>query len=161
MIYGDDVPFVLSLWKPFHWKDMKTCQIANPKAKFVVIDAAVQDLCARIVDAYAIKRKAVNQDEQSIKMSDPIKVFKPHVRPDFSTGMEAVTVALALCSKISIFGFGTVGVRQHHYFENKTLHEYGLHDYAAERMYFADLATGTPPLVIGGRVPIPNVQFVE
>ena len=64
-----------------------------------MIDAAVKALCANIVDAYAQKKHAT--------LGDAPTPPQRRVHPDFSTGMEAVTVALALCSQVqttSTFG---------------------------------------------------------
>eukprot|EP00240_Pyramimonas_obovata_P004137 CAMPEP_0118941434 /NCGR_PEP_ID=MMETSP1169-20130426/33871_1 /TAXON_ID=36882 /ORGANISM="Pyramimonas obovata, Strain CCMP722" /LENGTH=363 /DNA_ID=CAMNT_0006886183 /DNA_START=187 /DNA_END=1278 /DNA_ORIENTATION=- len=163
--YGARVPVLVSMWSDFHWQDLRFCREHRPQDKFIIIDATVQQVCSRIVTAYADRRRAREEAELSgiavnsapEGVDPPLKRRFP--RPDFSSGMEAITVALTLCDRVSIYGFGKAPGVPHHYWENTTKNEYGLHDYAAEQIYFDDLVNGREIPILTGSIDIPPVSF--
>ena len=55
-----------------------------------------------------------------------------------STGLKAVILALCLCKRASLFGFGKFdpSLGNHHYFENTTKEEFPDHDYEAEAIFY-------------------------
>ncbi|GJX40229.1 beta-1,6-galactosyltransferase GALT29A-like protein [Tanacetum coccineum] len=56
----------------------------------------------------------------------------------YSSGMQAVMLALGLCENVSIFGFGKSDSAKHHYHNNQK-NETSLHDYQAEYDLYEDL----------------------
>lgn len=56
----------------------------------------------------------------------------------YSSGMQAVMVALGICDRVSVFGFGKSPAARHHYHSNQKA-ELDLHDYEAEYELYRDL----------------------
>uniref|UniRef100_A0A6N2MCF1 Sialyltransferase-like protein n=1 Tax=Salix viminalis TaxID=40686 RepID=A0A6N2MCF1_SALVM len=56
----------------------------------------------------------------------------------YSSGMQAVMLAVGICDKVSIFGFGKSASARHHYHTNQKA-ELRLHDYEAEYDLYHDL----------------------
>lgn len=56
----------------------------------------------------------------------------------YSSGMQAVMLAVGICDKVSIFGFGKSVSAKHHYHTNQKA-ELSLHDYEAEYAFYYDL----------------------
>lgn len=66
---------------------------------------------------------------------------KDHNAIDFhySSGLQAVLLALGICEKVDILGFGKSAQAKHHYHTNQKA-ELSLHDYPAEYLFYDDLA---------------------
>ncbi|URE28507.1 sialyltransferase family domain containing protein [Musa troglodytarum] len=56
----------------------------------------------------------------------------------YSSGMQAVMLALGMCDQVSVFGFGKSAEAKHHYHTNQKA-ELDLHDYEAEYALYRDL----------------------
>ncbi|CAB4313643.1 unnamed protein product [Prunus armeniaca] len=56
----------------------------------------------------------------------------------YSSGMQAIMLALGICDKVSVFGFGKSDSAKHHYHTNQKA-ELRLHDYQAEYDFYRDL----------------------
>nr|XP_009609732.2 beta-1,6-galactosyltransferase GALT29A isoform X5 [Nicotiana tomentosiformis] len=56
----------------------------------------------------------------------------------YSSGLQAVILALGVCDKVSVFGFGKSSSAKHHYHTNQRA-ELKLHDYDAEYDFYRDL----------------------
>ena len=52
----------------------------------------------------------------------------------YSSGFQAIMLALGICEKVSVFGFGKAPGFKHHYHTNQHLH-----DYVAEYQFYHDL----------------------
>lgn len=74
--------------------------------------------------------------------------------------MQAVMLALGICEKVSLFGFGKSGQAKHHYHTNQKS-ELTLHDYEAEYQFYHDLANGSQeiPFLNDAGVYLPPVQI--
>ncbi|RLN24652.1 hypothetical protein C2845_PM07G29330 [Panicum miliaceum] len=57
----------------------------------------------------------------------------------YSSGMQAIMVAVGVCDRVSVFGFGKSSDAKHHYHSNQKA-ELDLHDYEAEYAFYHDLA---------------------
>lgn len=91
-------------------------------------------LCSRIAKYYSLKRFV------SITGKPLEDWCKSHDGPNFhySSGMQAIMLALGICDKVSIFGFGKSDSAKHHYHTNQK-GELQLHDYEAEYELYRDL----------------------
>lgn len=56
----------------------------------------------------------------------------------YSSGMQAIVLALGICDEVGIFGFGKSSDAKHHYHTNQKA-ELDLHDYEAEYAFYHDL----------------------
>jgi hypothetical protein len=66
-------------------------------------------------------------------------------------------LALGVCDKVSIFGFGKSPSAKHHYHTNQKA-ELHLHDYEAEYAFYSDLVDGRKPIpFISEKFKIPHV----
>nr|KYP68745.1 hypothetical protein KK1_022386 [Cajanus cajan] len=63
----------------------------------------------------------------------------------YSSGMQAVMLALGICDRVSIYGFGKSTSAKHHYHTNQKT-ELHLHDYEAEYAFYRDLVDGHRPI---------------
>ncbi|KAL3530405.1 hypothetical protein ACH5RR_009727 [Cinchona calisaya] len=131
--YGDEVPMIMYICQPAHFLDYLLCNSSH-KAPLVVTDPRFDVLCARIVKYYSLKRFA-EMTGKDLELWGPT-----HDGENFhySSGMQAVTLAVGICDKVSIFGFGKSPGTKHHYHTNQKA-ELGLHDYEAEYDFYRDL----------------------
>ncbi|KAK8352341.1 hypothetical protein V6Z12_A05G087900 [Gossypium hirsutum] len=91
-------------------------------------------LCARIVKYYSAKRFV----EETRKALGEWASTHDGSMFHYSSGMQAVMLALGICDKVSIFGFGKSTSAKHHYHTNQKS-ELRLHDYKAEYAFYHDL----------------------
>ncbi|CAN6362283.1 unnamed protein product [Urochloa humidicola] len=56
----------------------------------------------------------------------------------YSSGLQAVVMALGVCGEVRLFGFGKAPGAKHHYHTNQKK-ELNLHDYEAEYQFYRDL----------------------
>ncbi|GAA0172819.1 transferase [Lithospermum erythrorhizon] len=131
--YGENVPIVMYMCQPVHFLDYLVCNSSH-KAPLIVTDPRFDVLCARIVKYYSLKHHVE-------VLGKPVEDWAgAHEGSNFhySSGMQAVMLALGVCEKVSMFGFGKSAIAKHHYHTNQKA-ELGLHDYEAEYDFYRDL----------------------
>ncbi|KAJ0973423.1 hypothetical protein J5N97_021382 [Dioscorea zingiberensis] len=138
--YGEFVPTIMYICQAAHFVDYVACN-ASHKAGLLVTDARFDVLCARIAKYYSLKRfveETRRSPEEWGKMRDE-RMFH------YSSGMQAVMLAVGLCDRVSVFGYGKAADAKHHYYTSQKA-ELDLHDYEAEYEFYGDL--GARPEVI-------------
>lgn len=131
--YGVNVALVMYVCQPVHFLDYMVCNSSH-KVPLIVTDPRFDMLCARIVKYYSLKRFVEGTGK-------PFQEWAPaHDGANFhySSGLQAVMLALGVCEKVSIFGFGKSASAKHHYHTNQRT-ELKLHDYDAEYDFYRDL----------------------
>ncbi|XP_042484364.1 beta-1,6-galactosyltransferase GALT29A-like [Macadamia integrifolia] len=131
--YGEKVPMVMYICQPVHLIDYTVCN-ASHKAPLLITDARFDILCARMVKYYSAKRFA----EETGKSLDEWALVHDANQFHYSSGMQAIMLALGTCDRVSIFGFGKSAQATHHYHTNQKA-ELHLHDYEAEYAFYHDL----------------------
>ncbi|XP_038681135.1 beta-1,6-galactosyltransferase GALT29A-like [Tripterygium wilfordii] len=131
--YGGNVPIVMYICQPVHLLDYTVCNSSH-KAPLLITDARLDVLCSRIVKYYSLKRLVEEVGEPLEKWGSAHDGAMFH----YSSGMQAVMLALGVCEKVSIFGFGKLASTKHHYHTNQKA-ELRLHDYEAEYAFYHDL----------------------
>lgn len=131
--YGPNVPTIMYICQPVHFMDYTVCNSSH-KSPLLITDPGFDALCSRIVKYYSIKRFGEMTGKSLEEWS------KAHEGPLFhySSGMQAVMLAVGICDRVSIFGFGKSASARHHYHTNQKA-ELGLHDYEAEYAFYYDL----------------------
>lgn len=132
--YGENVPIVMYICQAVHFMDYALCN-GSHKAPLLVTDARFDVLCARIVKYYSLKRFV----EETGKPPEEWGAAHDGSMFHYSSGMQAVMLALGICEKVSVFGFGKSTLAKHHYHTNQEA-ELHLHDYEAEYSFYHDLA---------------------
>ncbi|XP_024017040.1 beta-1,6-galactosyltransferase GALT29A isoform X2 [Morus notabilis] len=152
--YGENVPVVMYICQALHFLDYTVCNSSH-KSPLIVTDARFDTLCARIVKYYSLKL-FVEKKGKGLETWG-----KEHDGPFFhySSGVQAVMLALGICDRVSVFGFGKSDLAKHHYHTNQK-GELHLHDYEAEYEFYHDLVERpeaipfiprtfkTPPVVV-------------
>ncbi|XP_078434876.1 glycosyltransferase family 29 (sialyltransferase) family protein [Wolffia australiana] len=131
--YGERVPIIMYICQPAHFVDFAICN-GSHRAPLLVTDPRFDLLCQRIAKYYSLKgfvEKTGKTAEEWEKVRDA-KAFH------YSSGMQAVVLALGICDEVSLFGFGKSAVARHHYHTNQKA-ELNLHDYEAEYAFYRDL----------------------
>ena len=130
-----------------HVTTARACGDAN--TKFYLVEEDFKQFCNRLVHHYTSER---------IKRNFPVEMWpmlaeeRRKVKLHSSSGFQAVVFALALCSSVSLYGFGKLEDKssedhpQHHYFENKTVEEIADHDYEAEMIFYREFEKHTEKL---------------
>jgi hypothetical protein len=131
--YGDNVPIIMYVCQPVHFLDYTMCNSSH-KAPLLVTDPRFDVLCARIVKYYSLKRFA----EETGKSLEEWGRAHDGANFHYSSGMQAVMLALGVCDRVSLFGFGKSASAKHHYHTNQK-EELGLHDYEAEYAFYRDV----------------------
>ncbi|KAH7836355.1 hypothetical protein Vadar_000244 [Vaccinium darrowii] len=131
--YGVTVPIVMYICQPIHFFDYTLCNSSH-KAPLVVTDPRFDLLCTRIVKYYSLKRFV----EKEKKPLEGWGSAHDETFFHYSSGMQAVTLALGICDKVSVFGYGKSDSAKHHYHTNQKA-ELHLHDYEAEYDLYHDL----------------------
>lgn len=131
--YGANVPIVMYVCQPMHFLDYTVCNSSH-KAPLLVTDARFDVLCARIVKYYSLKRfvEVTGKSLEEWGSEHDGSMFH------YSSGMQAIMLALGICEKVSVFGFGKSDSAKHHYHTNQKA-ELHLHDYEAEYAFYHDL----------------------
>ncbi|KAJ8563471.1 hypothetical protein K7X08_031923 [Anisodus acutangulus] len=131
--YGVNVGLVMYICQPVHFLDYMVCNSSH-KAPLIVTDPRFDMLCARVVKYYSLKR-LVEGTGKTLQEWGPA-----HDGANFhySSGFQAVMLALGVCEKVSVFGFGKSASAKHHYHTNQRA-ELKLHDYDAEYDFYRDL----------------------
>jgi hypothetical protein len=153
--YGENIPIITYICQVLHFMDLAPCN-ASRKTPLLVTDARFDNLCGRIVKYYSLK----NFVETTGKHPD--KWSAAHEGPMFrySSGMQAVMLALGICEKVSLFGFGKSPHASHHYHTSR-MSELALHDYEAEYQFYHDLAAGSQdiPFLSEAGIKLPPLQI--
>ncbi|KAL5579913.1 hypothetical protein UlMin_012355 [Ulmus minor] len=131
--YGEKVPLLMYICQPLHFLDYTVCNSSH-QAPLLVTDARFDMLCSRIVKYYSLKLFVENKGKSLEDWGPAHDGAMFH----YSSGMQAVMMALGICDKVSIFGFGKSDKAKHHYHTNQKA-ELHLHDYEAEYAFYHDL----------------------
>jgi hypothetical protein len=132
--YGSNVPIIMYICQPIHFLDYTVCSQSH-KSPLLITDPRFDVLCARIVKYYSIKQFLEGKNTTIEKWStshDGGSMFH------YSSGMQAVMLALGVCDKVSVFGFGKSAEAKHHYHTSQKA-ELWLHDFEAEYDFYRDL----------------------
>lgn len=135
--YGETVPIMMYICQAVHFMDFALCN-ASHKVPLLVTDARFDNLCGRVVKYYSLK----NFVETTGKHPEQWSAAHDGSMFHYSSGMQAVMLALGICEKVSLFGFGKSPQAKHHYHTNQK-GELTLHDYEAEYQFYKDLANGS------------------
>lgn len=153
--YGASTPIMMYICQAKHFVEYLTCNSSH-NSPLLITDARFDVLCSRLVKHYSLKR-FVEETGRSLE-----EWSKTHDERMFhySSGMQAVMLAVGMCERVSLFGFGKKADAKHHYHTNQRA-ELDLHDYEAEYALYHDLATRpqdvpflkdshfkTPPIVL-------------
>lgn len=154
--YGAEVPILMYICQPAHFLDYLVCNSSH-KAPLMITDPRFDVLCTRIVKYYSLKRfvETSGKDiEQWVPAHDGANFH-------YSSGMQAVLLAVGACDKVSIFGFGKSTAAKHHYHTNQKA-ELALHDYEAEYDFYQDLVT-RPQVIpfISDKFKFPHVAIYQ
>ncbi|KAI3450703.1 hypothetical protein Pfo_007368 [Paulownia fortunei] len=131
--YGVNVPMIMYICQPAHFLDYLVCNSSH-KAPLIVTDPRFDVLCSRIVKYYSLKRFVDLTGKDFGEWGPAHEGANFH----YSSGMQAVVLALGVCEKVSVFGFGKSKLARHHYHTNQNA-ELSLHDYEAEYDFYHDL----------------------
>lgn len=132
--YGANVPIVMYMCQPLQFLDYVVCKSSH-KSPLIVTDPQFDVLSARVVKYYSLKRfadGAKNKTFEQWNSAHDGSMFH------YSSGMQAVMLALGICDQVSLFGFGKSTSAKHHYHTNQKA-ELTLHDYQAEYDFYQDL----------------------
>jgi beta-1,6-galactosyltransferase len=135
--YGRAVPMAMYVCQPAHLLDALICNAtATPDSPFplIVTDARLDALCARIAKYYSMRRFVAATGEPASNWTRRHDERYFH----YSSGLQAVVMALGVCNEVSLFGFGKAPGAKHHYHTNQKK-ELDLHDYEAEYQFYRDL----------------------
>ncbi|KAF8396422.1 hypothetical protein HHK36_018041 [Tetracentron sinense] len=131
--YGEKVPVVMYICQAAHFMDYMLCNSSH-SAPLIVTDARFDVLSARIVKYYSLKLfvEVTGKSPEEWASAHDGSMFH------YSSGMQAVLLALGICDRVSILGFGKSTLAKHHYHTNQKA-ELHLHDYEAEYAFYSDL----------------------
>eukprot|EP00249_Psilotum_nudum_P037037 c9341_g1_i1 orf=344-1768(+) len=154
--YGENVPMIVYLCQVVHFMDVALCG-ASHQSPIIVTDPRFDILCSRIVKYYSLRNFVESTGRP------PEDWSHVHDGPMFhySSGMQAIMLALGLCEDVSIFGFGKSPTAKHHYHTNQKA-ELHLHDYEAEYQFYYDLTNQKSeiiPFLSQSGFTIPHVEI--
>jgi hypothetical protein len=132
--YGMKVPIVLYICQVVHIMDVAVCRKPE-RAPLLVTDPRFDILLARLVKWYSVK-EFMEKTGQSL---DRWHAVHDGENFHYSSGMQAVMLALGICEEVDLFGFGKSDMSPHHY-HTRQIQELGLHDYEAEYRIYEDLS---------------------
>lgn len=133
--YGENVPIIMYICKPIHFFDYISCNSSH-KAPLMITDSRFDVLCDRIAKYYSAKRFL--ETTASGKRLDEWETTHEGVMFHYSSGMQAVMLAVGICDRVSLFGFGKIASAKHHYHDDSPV-EAKIHDYEAEYQLYDDL----------------------
>jgi beta-1,6-galactosyltransferase len=138
--YGENVPIFMYFCQASHFIDYLACNstAGQNRAPLLITDPGFDALCARIVKFYSLMKFAEETGQTGQLLADWGKNHDEKLF-HYSSGFQAVMVALGICDRLSLFGFGKSDNAKHHYHTNQKK-ELDLHDYSAEYMIYRDLA---------------------
>ncbi|KAL6616408.1 hypothetical protein ACP70R_038678 [Stipagrostis hirtigluma subsp. patula] len=157
--YGDGVPILLYICQAAHFLDIAACNASSTTrhgAPISVTDARLDVLCARIVKYYSLRRFVAETGRAAEEWDRAHDAAMFH----YSSGMQAIMVAVGVCDRVSVFGFGKTTDAKHHYHSNQKK-ELDLHDYEAEYAFYRDLAESPQvvPFLKDAGLVVPPVVF--
>ncbi|URE43361.1 sialyltransferase family domain containing protein [Musa troglodytarum] len=153
--YGHFAPIVVYICRPAHFLDYLICNSTH-KSPLLVTDGGFDTLCTRVVKYYSLKRFVEDTGKHPMlwgKFHDE-KLFH------YSSGMQAVMLALGICKRVNVFGFGRSVDANHHNHTNQTA-ELNVHDHAAEHDFYRDLVERPQaiPYLRVTKIEVPPVVF--
>eukprot|EP00249_Psilotum_nudum_P009498 c21974_g1_i1 orf=81-1133(+) len=154
--YGLQVPMVIYICQLLHFMDVTMCSQWF-QAPLLVTDARFDRLCTRIVKYYSLRNFIQKTGGNPVDWSSAHEGSLFH----YSSGMQAVMLALGVCEKVSILGFGKASNATHHY-HTRQQKEMDLHDYDAEYLFYEDLLNNRSdsiPFLRDAGIMIPPVQI--
>ncbi|KAF8645032.1 hypothetical protein HU200_066237 [Digitaria exilis] len=141
--YGRSVPLAMYVSHPMDLLDVVACAATATAASIPFLlrltDARLDALSARIAKYYSLRRFVAATGEPAsgwTRRHDGI--IRPHFH--YSSGLQAVLMALGACEEVSMFGFGKSTAAKHHYHTDQK-RETDVHDYEAEYEFYRDLQT--------------------
>ncbi|KAL3687313.1 hypothetical protein R1sor_013622 [Riccia sorocarpa] len=153
--YGADVPIMMYLCQAPHLMDVAFCRSFH-KPPLLVTDNRLDILSNRIARWYSI----TNHLETTGKPLEAWSKIHGATYFHYSSGFQAVIVALGICDRVSMFGFGKHPLSKHHYHTQQKA-ELALHDYQAEYVFYNDLVHGRLiPFLSEAGISIPPVQIL-
>ncbi|KAJ3679982.1 hypothetical protein LUZ60_016260 [Juncus effusus] len=131
--YDKQVPIVMYICQARQFINYAACKNSS-ETLVIVTDPRFDMLCARLVKYYSLKQFV----EETGKTVEEWMDFHDREMFHYSSGLQAVMLALGVCDRVSLFGFGKdVGAKHHYHTRQKA--ELDLHDYEAEYMFYRDL----------------------
>ncbi|KAG0609912.1 hypothetical protein M758_7G023200 [Ceratodon purpureus] len=128
---NDDVAIVMYVSQVQHLMDVAMCRPAHA-APLLVTDPRFDALTARIAKWYSV-REFVECTGKGVSEWPWVGGFH------YSSGMQAVMLALGICEEVDLYGFGKANGTKHHYHTAQP-QELHIHDYAAEYIFYDELA---------------------
>ncbi|KAG6506259.1 sialyltransferase-like protein 1 [Zingiber officinale] len=155
--YGESVPIAMYICQAVHFLDYAVCN-SSRKAPLLITDLRFDMLCSRIVKYYSLKRFTETTGTPAPEWAKAHNEKMFH----YSSGMQAVMLALGICDRVSVFGFGKSPAAKHHYHTNQKA-ELDLHDYAAEYALYRDLVEQPQaiPFLTDSGFKLPPVVFYQ
>ena len=135
--YGNFIPIVTYLCEPWHFMPIAYCSSGHPSTPLLVTHPQFDNLCNRIAKWYAIT-SFLNHTPYAPASSWTLLRNKKRVF-HYSSGMQAVVLALGVCESVDLFGFGKSASSKHHYHTSQTEELRDVHDYTAEYRFYHDL----------------------
>ncbi|CAM6083221.1 unnamed protein product [Calypogeia fissa] len=152
--YGDEVPIMLYICQANHLIHVTRC-LSKHKAPLLVTPSLLDALSAAIVKWYSVMNFMQTTGLPAQKWDS----FHHDEFFHYSSGMEAVVLALGICDSVDLFGFGKFANAKHHY-HTRQKEELKLHDYAAEYLFYDDLVNNrTVPFLSEAGIRIPPVRI--
>ncbi|CAK9203141.1 unnamed protein product [Sphagnum troendelagicum] len=136
--YGVEVPIVVYLCQPWHFMPVAFCSKAH-SAPLLVTDPRFDNLCNRIAKWYSVKLFMKNKRPSPKASSQWSNIRNAKQSFHYSSGMQAVVMALGMCKSVNIFGFGKPAGAKHHYHSLQKQELVEIHDYEAEYHFYRDL----------------------
>jgi low affinity Fe/Cu permease len=131
--HGTNVPIVMYVCQLIHLMDVAVCSSTHT-SPLIVTDPRFDCLTARIVKWYSAKDFVEKTGRPLNEWSDAHEGSTFH----YSSGLQAVMLALGICDEVNLFGFGKFNGTKHHYHTSQKK-ELPLHDYEAEYIFYDDL----------------------
>ncbi|KAG4979957.1 hypothetical protein AAZX31_12G084000 [Glycine max] len=158
--YGDSVPIVIYICEAVQLMDYTVCN-ASHKAPLLVTDPRFDVLCSRIAKYYSMKRFVEESGGVGEGLEKWGEAHEGGLFHYYSSGMQAVMLALGICDRVSIFGFGKTDSARHHYHTSQK-EELHLHDFEAEYDFYRDLVDGDKPIpFLEESFKVPPVVFYQ
>ncbi|KAK8921511.1 hypothetical protein KSP39_PZI020866 [Platanthera zijinensis] len=153
--YGENVPMIMYICQAAHFLDYAVCN-SSYKAPLLITDIRFDMLCSRIAKYYSLKRFV----EVAGKPLKDWAKFHDEKLFHYSSGMQAVMLAVGICDQVRVFGFGKSPEAKHHYHTNQKV-ELDLHDYPAEYAFYQDLIDRPEviPFLKDSGIRVPPVVF--
>lgn len=154
--YGEHVATIMYICQLLHFMDVAICS-QQVEAPLLITEARFDGLCTRIIKYYSLRNfiKTTGLPAKQWITAHDGTFFH------YSSGMQAVILALAICEKVSILGFGKASNASHHY-HSRQVKEIDIHDYAAEYLFYDDLVhnrSDVIPFLRYAGLSIPSVQI--